>query len=56
MNYTEKKSMYVVDYERGSSSVHEFMNGRDLQILRNKEKKGSVKITNMICLGTTLRK
>lgn len=56
MNHTEKKSMYVVDYERGSSSVHEFMNGRDLEVLRNKEKNGSVKITNLVCLGKTAGK
>lgn len=56
MNYTEKRTMYVVDYESGSSSIHEFMNGMDLKALEAQEKNGFVRITNLICLGESARK
>ena len=51
MNHTEKHSMYVVDYEAGSSFIHEFMTGKDLKNLLKEERNGSVHITNLVNLG-----
>lgn len=53
MNHTENKTMYVVDYECGSSSIHEFMNGKDLKALETRAQEGSVRITNLVCLGNS---
>lgn len=56
MQYTENRSMYVVDYEERSSTIREFMSGKDLRNLRKREQNGSVRITNLICLSDSARK
>lgn len=56
MKHTEKTMMYVVDYESGSSDIHEFMNGDDLNRLRSEERRGSIRIVNLIALNSSDRK
>ena len=56
MHYTDKNTMYLVDYESGSSEIQEFMTGMDLNRLYEEEKNGSVRILTQINLGIEYRK
>ena len=47
---TENRTIYVVDYECGSSFIHAFMGEKDLAALEERTKNGAVRIISLVCL------